>query len=132
ADSKVTITAQLEMPDWVEVDTLRIYMNTPNTGAASGEKVSAAPATVVPDIPIVLTTTSAGLGLLKNVATITTDVTVPANGDAWLVVTASRTQAGTATLFPVIPKGSDPFAAASPIYLDGNRNGAWNAPGNVT
>lgn len=131
ADSMVTVQAVLEMPDWIEVDTLRIYLNTPNTGAPAGAVVETAPVPFDEQV-FAVTTTAAGMGLFKNVYTWTTDVPVPANGDAWLVVTASSTQGGTATLFPVVPKGSEPFALANAVYLDGNRNGVWNPPGNVT
>ena len=131
ADDTVTVVARLEMPDWIEVDTLRIYMNTPNTGAPAGSAVETPPLPYAEQI-FAVTTTAAGMGLFKNVYTWTIDVPVAPNGDAWLVVTASSTQGGTATLFPVVPKGSEPFALANAVYLDGNRNGVWNAPGNVT
>lgn len=131
ADDMVEVQVELEMPDWIEVDTLRLFLNTPNTGAPAGASVEVSPAHLAEHI-FAVTTTGAGMGLFKNVYTWTTDVAVPTNGDAWLVVTASSTQPGTPTLFPVVPKGSEPFALANAVYLDGNRNGTWEAPGNVT
>lgn len=134
AAGTVDVVAQLEMPDWIQVDTLNIYVNTPNTTSLATEDGN-------PNVPvpldasaITLLTTTNGNGTVKRYQVITRTVSVPANGDSWLVVSVESLGASVPTLFPVITKGDAttgvrPFALAGPIFIDGNGDGSWTAPG---
>lgn len=133
-DGTVTVTARLSMPDWVEVDTLRIYMNTPDTIAAPGAPNDIAPAALI-ELPIAVLQSNLTNGLVRNVATVSYDVTLPQSEDAWIIVTAAATQPGTRSLYPVLPKGIDvasgtkAFALANAVFVDVDGNGTYDAPG---
>lgn len=128
----VTVEARMVMPDWVAVDTLRIYVNATGTTTPSdvdGNETAPAPAYTVDLVPL-LATTSAGAGLSRRQGMASQVVTIPAGTDAWIVVTAEALDAGTPSLFPVIPNPSvKAFALSNAIYVDGNGNGTWDPPG---
>lgn len=137
ADSTVTLDVRLEMPEWIEVDTLRMYKNTPNTAVAAGVENTIAP---VPqgEWPLALVTSNGANGVARNVATHSEVVTVSSTGDSWIVVMAVAKDAGTRSLFPVVPFGNDDFSGPKPIvfvnavFVDGNGNGVYDAPGLTT
>ncbi len=134
ASGTVNVNVSLQMPDWVEVDTLNVYMNTPNTTALPTEDGNATAPVAVTSVPIALTTTANGLGIQRKVATVTVpNVTLPTGKDAWIVVTVESLGVSAPTLFPVISAGPAagvrPFAMAGPVYVDATGDGIWTPPG---
>ena len=137
ANSTVTVDVRLEMPDWVEVDTLRIYKNTPNTAAVAGVENTVPPAPLG-EWPLALVSSNGTNGIARNIATHSEVLTVSAAGDSWIVVMALAKNAGTRSLFPVVPFGSSdttgpkPIVFVNAVFVDGNGNGVYDAPGLTT
>ena len=130
----VAIALRLTMPSWVDVDTVRFYVNTPGTGSPEGG-IETAPVPQFGPYTIAVSSTDAGMGLTRNVYENQWDIAVPATGDSWIVVEVEGVSSE--TLFPVVPGPPDgeaprPYALVGPIYVDGNRDGDWDPPGNVT
>ena len=147
AGGNVSVQVDVDMPEWVTVDTVRLYVNTPNTSvAATGASTDAYGNTTPPTAQygsagnLTLSTVTISGGFKHKTGTITFNVATPATGDQWVVAAVSAEGAGAAgtSLWPVIPTGSGasngirPYAFTSPVYVDGNKNGNWDPPGVIT
>jgi hypothetical protein len=143
AAASVTVNVTADMPEWVAVDTAKLYVNTPNTAiAATGassdpDGLTTAPAAQFSQ-PLVLTTLTNANGVKHVVGTATFTVPAPANGDEWIVASVSADNTTGKSLWPVVPNGTNagngirPYALASAVYVDGNANGTWDPPGVIT
>lgn len=129
----VTVDVTLTAPDWVEVDTLEIFMNTPNTIAPSDAENATAP-TPQYSQAITLTPVTLANTLVQNTGAWSIPMTLPAGDDAWIVVTVKGSTAAR-SLFPVVPKGSSTttgpraFAFANAVWVDNDGNGVFDPPG---
>jgi len=134
----VTLDIDIEMPDWIDVDTVRVYVNTPGTTSLAdedGNRIAPVPDHVI-DIGPMVVTTDAGNGLSKKVVQNLAQVIDLAGltTDAWIVVTVSA-DSTTTSLFPVIPVGVDaasgvkPFALVNAIYVDVDGDATYDPPG---
>lgn len=127
--NEVNIAVRLTMPEWVEVDTVRIYVNTPGTGSPGGG-IDTRPVPQFGPFTIAVTGTDAGLGLTRNVYENQWAIPVSTTVDSWIVVEVEGMSGP--SLFPVVPQAPMPYALAGAIFVDGNRDGEWDPPGNVT
>jgi hypothetical protein len=114
---KVTVNIELRMPEWMNVDEVRVYANTPGTETdASGRGPSELPEPQA--VPALSSTVKDGA------RTLTASAELTLSKDAWIVVIA---QGGT-DLFPVVGKGGTfPLAFTNPIYVDVDGQG-WTPP----
>lgn len=99
AGGKVTVEIEVDAPDWIAVDQLRIFVN--------GDVVHEQAVTT---------------GQRPRLAT-SVEVTVPLGADSYVVAIASS-----ATSLPADVTGRPgirPMAIANPVYVDGNGDGTW-------
>ncbi len=135
SNGTLTLTVSLSMPDWVQVDTVKVFVNTPDTIAPFDSDNSVEPVAQYVNDTFTLTAQAAGNGLFRNVATVPFTITAPQGKDAWIVVTAEGVKPATKSLWPVVPIGSNDagglraFAMSNAIFVDGNGTGAYEAPG---
>ncbi|HVO30020.1 MAG TPA: CehA/McbA family metallohydrolase, partial [bacterium] len=135
--STVTVDATVQWPAWLGVDTLHIYMNTPNTTtipANDGNPNQPAAAKTV-DLTAIATVKTATNGLPYYEAVIPTQTLTLPSTDAWILVDVDAENPATKSLFPIIPVGVDngsgerPYALYNAVYVDVNGNGTFDPTG---
>lgn len=142
ANNTVDLAVTVEFPTWVGVDTMHVYMNTPNTATPFDlDGNTTAPAALqgtagTIDIRPYLTLQTAPSGKNFWRAILPTRViTTPTANDAWILLDFTGTQPGTRSLFPIIPAGTSdatgahPYSIYNAIFIDVNGNGTFDAPG---
>lgn len=126
-DQRVTGTVKIELPEWMEVDTLDLYTNREDVVLEVDEEDSSE---IVPDqrIDIELDPSSdlvvVGQGASTHrrwEKTVTFELDVSA--DAYLIAVVRGRKASTPNLQPLATGGTKPFAYANPIFIDADGGG---------
>ncbi|MBA2664947.1 MAG: CehA/McbA family metallohydrolase [Bradymonadaceae bacterium] len=125
----VTVDVHIEVPEWMKVDRLDLFMNADGVVTAPGA-YDASPVTPTqsfsialgPDDLVEVATGTSVHRRYEKVVTVTLDTAV----DAYAVFVLQGAQGP--TMFPVLPsRGVRPFAFSNPIYLDAD-GGGYNNP----
>lgn len=127
-DAQTTATLEIQMPEWVRVTALDVYLNPDPADVVTrpGEIVSTEipPTTRIPitwDDATQLVTVTTGTFEHK-VRRKTMTVPLQADGDAFVIFVVH----GGDSMWPIV--GSGPFAFSNPVYLDADGNGYDNPP----
>jgi len=131
-DGTLTLEVELDIPQWMSVDTIDLYINVtedvywPNGGGSSDRLAPTMTTTFeLVDDDLVLAA-EGGLEHWHYQKTVTMELEIAE--DAYVVVLV-RSANGPATLDPVIPNsGVRPLAFTNPIYVDGDGDGYDNPP----
>ncbi len=123
----VTVEVRAVMPEWITIDTLEVFSNTPDVASRAGSAVREYPtaqyARMVTEGDFVRA------GGAKSVTW--TFVAAPAR-DAWFTAVARDNPAAGSNhdLFPLILSRDElPFAFTNAVFLDRDENGRFDAPG---
>lgn len=123
----VEVEVRAVMPDWITIDTLEVFTNTPNVAARAGGAVR--------DYPVAQFSRSVTAGDFVHAGgakSVTwTFETTPAR-DAWFVAVGrdDADQGENHPLFPMIlSRGELPFAFTNAVFVDRSGNGRFDAPG---
>lgn len=134
ANGNLILSIFAQMPEWMDVDTIRIYSNTPDTVAPALAQ------NITPPLPLCeftgitpATSVTAGGNTLKTVSQVV-DLTTGAcdigTADAWLIVRVYGSAVG--DLFPYVhDTGTRAEVVSNPIYIDRDGNGAYAASGPI-
>ncbi len=124
----VTLSIELELPQWMEVDTAHLYINLRDEiltepGETSEDRWTPSMTESIEldaenDLVEVSTGTATHRKWVKTV-----DIAVDTDVDAYVVATVEGSKPMTA-----LTRGQTPFAFANPIYLDADGNGYDNPP----
>lgn len=127
-DAPVTVSVQIDLPEWMEVDEVAVFMNLRDEILTMpGEYVTDAwtPTTTVDvelDPETDLVEVSTGTQVHRH-WTKTVEVEVETDVDAWVVVVVR----GSGSMYPLVLQQT-PFAFSNPIYLDADGGGYDNPP----
>lgn len=125
-DSSVQAQLEIELPEWMMIDTVDVYMNAADTVVAPGEENGAelvptqsVPVTFAPeDLEVVATGQVEHKRWRKSV-----QITLNTPVDAYVVFVV-RGKTGGSTMWPVLPnRNVQPLAFSNPIFLDADGQG---------
>ncbi len=122
----VKARVKLAMPNWVHVDTLDLFWNTPDVAT------TAKPNNNYPAVQKRIRLTENDFTHSSHAITATVEIELTLSEDAWLVaVVQDDKEFGTnKDMFPVVVHKEElPFAYTNAIFLDVNRNGKFDSPG---
>lgn len=123
----LTVELRAVMPDWITIDTLELFTNTPDVAGRSGAAVRD-----YPTAQYSRRVTDGDFVHAGGAKTVVWTVDVEPDRDAWFVAVA-RDEAGYGEdhdLFPMILHREElPFAFTNAVFIDVNGNGAFDAPG---
>ena len=130
-DGPVTVTIDVDIPEWMLVDTVEVYMNLGTEVLAHHSRPDDTPLTPTATYPIVF-----GDGSREVVATgveehahrtATVTFELESDVDAYAFFLVRGLGGDIPTMFPVVPsRGMRPFAFSNPIYLDADGGGYDN------
>ncbi|MCG3174542.1 MAG: hypothetical protein GMKNLPBB_02787 [Myxococcota bacterium] len=129
---EVTVEARIQTPEWMTVNLIEAYVNTPAADLGdmlkiSSEPVKAAMAVPVELAPADLKEVSPGSPHRRYDKTVT--FKVPVKGDSYVVLLVSSSGDKARDMFPVLPfKGVTPRAFSNPIYVDADGGGYDKPP----
>ncbi len=118
---------EIRLPEWMSVDTLEIFSNTPGTVALGGQ-----PNDNWPEPLTVYRLTSADFQINNGQKIYHHVEVVNPTADAWYVVVVrdDPDYLDNYPMVPVVSSASDlPFAFTNAIFVDANNNGEFDAPG---
>lgn len=130
-DGQVDLVVDLEMPEWVEVDTVDVYFNREDVITAPGEAVEeflapdvSAPVSLDPDLD--LEVAEAGEREHRRWSKQVRVELPELERDAYVIVIVRAAAPEARSMWPVVPKRNvTPFAFANPIYVDVD-GGGWD------
>lgn len=125
--SAVSMTVTVHMPDWIDIDTIEIFANTPNTASHRGDPVSAYPTPLVRHRIVPANVTLSG-----GLRTVSFGASAEFSRDTWLVAVARDDAAygDNYAMFPmVLDRDELPFAFTNAIFIDADENGRFDPPG---
>lgn len=125
--NNLKLIIEIRMPEWMSVDTLEIFSNTPNTASRNGRPVDKYPQ------PLLLVRISPSDFVVSNKQkTYTYTYPITASTDAWYVVVV-RDDPDFGENYPMVPvlaKGGElPFAFTNAFFVDRDGNGTFDPPG---
>ena len=133
ADGKVKGVVEVEMPEWIEVDSLDIYFNREDVIVPPGEENTEeiAPNTSVDidldpqtDLEVVATGAVEHKRWKKQVSFELEGMTE----DAYIIVMVRGRKQGSRNMRPVVPENIRPLAFSNPIFVDADGDGYNNPP----
>ncbi len=125
------IKLKLKSADWVNFDTIRVFINTPKTAVRSGEvkKDFPEPYFISQITPLISEKNVGGFSFKWREFYLEVPINPPAE-DFWVVVMVNcEKECETNPMFPVITdKKVKPILITNPIYIDQNGDGKFNPP----
>ena len=133
AGQTVTVEVALDLPEWIEVNTIDVYTNVPledfdhGNEEPSGERIEPQQS-----VPVDLTDTDlvvAETGTVEHkhwVKTVSFELTSAA--DAYVILVVSHKGDGPFSMFPILHSDTKPFAFTNPFFIDADGNGYDNPP----
>jgi hypothetical protein len=132
-DGEVTARITIDVPEWIEVDTIDIYSNLPASeivtapGEQNEEPIAPTSTHAIEWDASELVEAAAGDATHRH-WTKTVDVELTIDTDAYVVVVV-RGAGADANMWPVVPSRSvKPFAFSNPVYVDADGGGYDNPP----
>ncbi len=132
ADGRIFGTVNVEMPEWILVDSLDIYTNREDVIVPAGEQVD----TELPpnmsvdidldpqtDLEVVATGQSVHRRWVKQV-----EFEMTVDADAYIIVMVRGRKQGSRNMRPVVTDGIKPMAFSNPIFVDFDGDGYNNPP----
>ena len=133
--SSFEVMLKVKSAYWVDFDTVKIYINTPGTGAKAGESISEDPKPhiVMKVTPNVQEKSVDGFTFRWRELEITRGINPPGDSDFWVVVEVSCSEekcgGGKNPMFPVVANRNVlPILITNPIYVDVDGNGNFSPP----
>lgn len=127
ASGPVTVAVRAVMPDWITIDTLEVFTNTPDVAGHAGAAVRDFPAA-----QFSRRVTDGDFVHAGGAKTVVWTFSVEPARDAWFVAIA-RNEIGYGDdhdLFPMIlSRDEPPFAFTNAVFVDIDGNGTFDAPG---
>ena len=133
ASDSVTAVITVRAPAWMDVDTVEIYTNVTSgieTEPGVPDSTAVAPSYSLllpwgPDREEIVEEGSRAHRAKES----TVEVTIPVDGDAYLVVLVRSVGPNARTMFPIVhDRGARAFAFTNPIYIDADGNGFDHPP----
>ncbi len=127
AAGAITVEVRAVMPDWITVDTLEVFANTPNVAASAGRAVRA-----YPTHQYAKQITEGDFVHAGGAKSLNWTFEVSPSVDTWFVAVArdNPESGNNHDLFPLLLSREElPFAFTNAVFVDRDGNGRFDAPG---